>query len=410
MALHKLALVPEQDSFSGEGGKEVVSAILEGGASRYRKDQLGSTWIGTVSWNLGPTDFDYFVAFFNVVGKAGLAFSLDLIWDDHTLQTYTAHFVEGSYKLAVNGQTFKVSAKLEIMPRTRDSAADLLSVLAKDPFFPYGIAAGTADSLVVSLAGNAYQATVAPGTYATGADLAAAIQAALTAAAANSWSCTYNASGRFVISGSSSFLLRAITGRNVMTYSQQLDAAVWTVYAGGASVQADNAAAPDATMTADTLTFPPATEVRAQPPNLSSLAGETWTISIWLKGTAGETMTVFLYGYDPVHWEQIGGGYGYPVTMTGAWQRVVYTGTFAYSHAWLQFCLARFSGNTANVVQAWGAQLERGHVGLYVPTTSVAAVGTDCSALLLDLGWTGETTWGTSTTAPNAPILHRNKP
>jgi hypothetical protein len=78
-------------------------------------------------------------------------------------------------------------------------------------FWPFTIAAGVNDKLDI-YRGASKVATVAAGTYYSAAALAAAVQAALLAADANSYVVTVTSGGRFQISGSVVWLI-SVTGK-----------------------------------------------------------------------------------------------------------------------------------------------------------------------------------------------------
>lgn len=65
-------------------------------------------------------------------------------------------------------------------------------------------------------------ATIAPGNYATGALLAVAVQAALTAAVANAWTVVYNSTpNRFTFTGTSAFSFKFASGANAAISAKQ---------------------------------------------------------------------------------------------------------------------------------------------------------------------------------------------
>lgn len=81
----------------------------------------------------------------------------------------------------------------------------------------WDVVTGAFDRVDVTVGGTDYHATIAAGTYATGAAYAAAVQSALTAAIANAWSVTYSPSTfLFTVSGTSAFILKFGTGTNVV--------------------------------------------------------------------------------------------------------------------------------------------------------------------------------------------------
>jgi hypothetical protein len=87
-------------------------------------------------------------------------------------------------------------------------------------FVPVTISTGVSQSIPFNR-GGAKTATIAAATYYTPAALAAAIQAAMTAAdGATTWTVTVSASGRFSISGTAAFILS--WGSNLASEAQQL--------------------------------------------------------------------------------------------------------------------------------------------------------------------------------------------
>jgi hypothetical protein len=118
MALTKLTIAPDQAGYAVTDGVEVISAKLDGGASRYRKDVVGANSTVNAVWRVGKTDFRYLRSFFNILnGKGAKAFLLDLYLDREELTEHECHFIPGSFRLSgQRGQQFTVSAQIEAKP------------------------------------------------------------------------------------------------------------------------------------------------------------------------------------------------------------------------------------------------------------------------------------------------------
>lgn len=113
----KLLLPPDQDGYTVEDGNNVVKTDVAGGASRYRRDHLGSAMKVEVTWTLEPSEYQYLRAFYNNINKGADAFALDLLIDAFELRTYICRFRPGTFKLSrVKGASFQVKATLDVDP------------------------------------------------------------------------------------------------------------------------------------------------------------------------------------------------------------------------------------------------------------------------------------------------------
>ena len=142
---------------------------------------------------------------------------------------------------------------------------------------------------------------------------------------------------------------------NLLTYSEQFDNAAWTKV--DATVTANAAVAPDGTTTADQITYTTAPDSRVIE-SINVSAGE-YTFGIWIKGTAGETITLEL---EPAVNQ---------VTLSADWVLYTLTQTLAAGSTIIR--LIRRAGDTALTVYAWGAQVETGDIATdYIATTTAA--------------------------------------
>lgn len=150
-------------------------------------------------------------------------------------------------------------------------------------------------------------------------------------------------------------LLMEEQSQNLLQYSEQFDNAYWTK--SGATVTPNNAIGPDGLQTADRVVFGAANnEVR----RLVSVSGTT-TASIYIKGTAGETIAWSNGGVSPavdvIH------------TLSGGWDRVVFTTTATNPYV----SVNTYNSVTARTIYIWGAQLEqKAFATSYIPTVAGA--------------------------------------
>jgi hypothetical protein len=146
---------------------------------------------------------------------------------------------------------------------------------------------------------------------------------------------------------------------NEVRFSEQMDNAAWTK--AGVTVTANQEISPDGNMSADYVQYSAgSTELRES--ITSTTAG---TVSVYVKGTAGETIKFGVTGDEGIY------------TLTGDWQRL--QRTFAGTSA--AITINTYSGATARNIYVWGAQVEVGtYATSYIPTlgTSVTRVKDNC--------------------------------
>lgn len=122
----ELLLRPLIEGFGADFGDSVVSVALDGGASRFRLDKIGSVHAIRVSWNLKPHNYDYLMAFYRTeIDFGSLPFTIKMkSVDASDLQEYTARFMGPPKVTAFHGGIHSVSATLEVVPLAHNESAD----------------------------------------------------------------------------------------------------------------------------------------------------------------------------------------------------------------------------------------------------------------------------------------------
>lgn len=154
-------------------------------------------------------------------------------------------------------------------------------------------------------------------------------------------------------SAEASRLLLENAATNLLTYSEQFDNAAWTKDAG-VTVTANAAVAPDGTTTADRVQFSGVDNQIVQ--SLVASSG-IYTTSIYIKGTAGQTIRVSSLAGSTTDF-----------VLTGEWDRVPNTSTTTTTP---RLSVSTFGGVTARDIYIWGAQVELGSfASSYIPTVA----------------------------------------
>lgn len=119
MSLTKFVYIPDSSGYSvQDAAADVIAIQLDGGASRYRRDRIGSNSTVSVRWTFDPDEYRYFRAFYRFLTEKGAQpFLIDLVLDTQFPQEHVAHFVPGSVRLQEQrGHAYFVTAELEVEP------------------------------------------------------------------------------------------------------------------------------------------------------------------------------------------------------------------------------------------------------------------------------------------------------
>lgn len=132
MPLPNLPLPPDQNGYQPQWGQTAISVQLDGGASRFRADQLGAAFQVPVQWTVSKHNYEFLLAFYRTAIDYGtLPFTIDLLLDSGSMQTYTAHFVPSTFKLtSQSGFTWVVAATLEVLPDASYASGDAALIAA----------------------------------------------------------------------------------------------------------------------------------------------------------------------------------------------------------------------------------------------------------------------------------------
>lgn len=162
---------------------------------------------------------------------------------------------------------------------------------------------------------------------------------------------------------------------NELLYSEQLDDATW-IKSVGASIVTNSTPAPDGNMSADTVNLASVGDNVFQVTSVAT-SNNTVTFSFWLKGIAGQTISVDLTN-------QLDDVTRYPLTLTADWVRYEVTKTFNSTVANATVLFVLDVGQTASSFFAWGAQLEQlPFASSYIPTTTATVTRTEDSTQLV---------------------------
>lgn len=132
MSTPTLLLPPDEANYVAPFGHTAIRVILNGGAGRYRADQLGATFLLAVQWTCDSINYNYLTAFYRTATDYGsLPFLISLILDSNAVLQYTAYFVPDTFQLASqSGQEYVVAATLEVIPNASYASGDAAIITA----------------------------------------------------------------------------------------------------------------------------------------------------------------------------------------------------------------------------------------------------------------------------------------
>ncbi len=115
----KLILPPEQSGYAVDFGSDQIRVVDDSPQGKYSRNVFNNAPKVNCTWICDATEYAY-IAQAERASRThgGLRFDVDLLLDDcPSLTTYKAKFVPGTFSLkSVQGETFTVSAQLEIEP------------------------------------------------------------------------------------------------------------------------------------------------------------------------------------------------------------------------------------------------------------------------------------------------------
>jgi len=155
---------------------------------------------------------------------------------------------------------------------------------------------------------------------------------------------------------------------NLLLQSQALNLSPWITQPNVTLTSTNTGVAPDGTLTASLWTFS-GTSNNSIYQSYNTAVNQTLTGSVYLKGQAGQTISV--------SWQPFSGSAVFTVwTLTGNWDRVSATATNGATAGSGNFAISVTAGQTATAVYVWGAQLEASPTATtYTPTTTAAVYG-----------------------------------
>lgn len=116
--LRVLGLTPSVDGYTASRGDTMISTNPGQGPSAVRLDRFNTPTRLNVSWNVGPADYGYLVAFYyTAIREGALPFLMDSIVDHPLVRQLEAKMIPGSFTLSgVKGITYQVRADVDVVP------------------------------------------------------------------------------------------------------------------------------------------------------------------------------------------------------------------------------------------------------------------------------------------------------
>ena len=160
-------------------------------------------------------------------------------------------------------------------------------------------------------------------------------------------------------------LLLENSATNKIIYSQDFTKSDWTT--SGSIIKEGNTSdilALDGTQSVGKLTFNGTGFLSEGFISIPSGSSSTYTLSFYLKGTVGETLSSYM--------DSVAGTYVFnssDILLTGEWQRVSYSINTLANNVGINIVIRKQSSETVNTVYIYGAQLEQGsYATSYIPT------------------------------------------
>lgn len=160
-------------------------------------------------------------------------------------------------------------------------------------------------------------------------------------------------------------------GYNRLMSSEAFDTAQWTK--SNCTATADSVAAPDGATTADTLTLTAANGYVSQTVTVASAdtTSQPWTGSVWLRATTPHVARIQITTDNFATNANSATAYVY---VTGEWKRYSLTKVMAGGTTGGLLIRVADADVATGELYAWGAQLNKGYLGAYMPTGNNATV------------------------------------
>jgi hypothetical protein len=227
---------------------------------------------------------------------------------------------------------------------------------------PYYILVGLSDGLNTSYTGNGTS-----GVYAWGAQL----NQGVTAQPYQVTTATANTANGFV----TKWYTQDGNGENLFTYSEQFDNAIWKVFGGATKTGTNVAAAPNGTLTADSIRLTTANIGSNIYQEFASASANVYNVSFWVKRNAATDQTFQLF--INIRGTLLLSG---NLTATDTWQRFNFTGNYFTGSTPSVFGIIGNTTGTTSDLLVWGAQLSAtSWLQGYQATTTTAVSRRDAS-------------------------------
>lgn len=175
------------------------------------------------------------------------------------------------------------------------------------------------------------------------------------------------------------------SSKNLSAFSENLSKSTWVKT--GCTAAFASIAAPNGTLTGNTISGFSNTDsvVQTLTGSAYNTSAKTYTYSVWVKGTAGQTITIFIYDSGSESTQQI--------VLTAAWVRVSVTYTTAGNSSNISFGFKN-NTDTATAFNVWGNQIEESsEYTPYKPSGQLFHILLDAinNGTKLDLAWSDQT-------------------